>query len=164
MICGKCLEEHLDRKKRNLSAKQTASNWGDDKQMSEQMSSTKTKTVQLRSKNKLISRPYLLVKSDKETQFEKNHKNLKNNQVIFKNEPVREKLKRKKVGLNSEEIKFEESKLVAKSYQRIEICELLLRRLLIGGIYRFYSDLSSDGTVSEKEIENGLNERVKDRT
>ena len=110
MTCAKCIEEQLDRKKRNLSAEQSASNWGDDEQMSEQMSSTKTKIVQLQSKNKQNSRPYLLAKSDKEAQVEISHKNLKNNQIVFKNEPVREKLKRKKVGLNSDEIKFEESK------------------------------------------------------
>ena len=39
MICEKCFEEYVDRKKGNQSAKQTAANWGDD----EQMSSTRKK-------------------------------------------------------------------------------------------------------------------------
>ena len=35
--------------------------------------------------------------------------------------------------------------------------------ILIGGAYKIYSDLLSEVTVSDLEIENGIQERVKDR-
>ena len=73
-------------------------------------------------------------------------------------------MKRNKVRLKLDETKLEENKLVANSYQGIRVCELHLRRLLIEAIYQNYSDLSSEVTVGEKETENGMKEREKDRT
>ena len=70
-----------------------------------------------------------------------------------------ENLKRKKVVLKSNEIKLEEIKLVANCYQRMFVSYILIG----GGAYKIYSDLLSEVTVSDLEIENGIQERVKDR-
>ena len=85
-----------------------------------------------------------------------NHKKGKSDQIVFELKPEGEKMIREKVSQSLDEIKFEKSKLVASCYQKIRVCELYLRRLLIGGIYNVYSDLSSEVTVSEKEIESGI--------
>ena len=52
---------------------------------------------------------------------------------------------------------------MANCYQRIKVWELHLRRVLFGRIFKFYSELSSEMTVSEKDIEDEIKERVKDR-
>ena len=66
------------------------------------------------------------------------HGILRNDQIIFQINSVREKLKRTKGkkqrnDFNSGKIKFEESKLAAKNYQKIRVNELKLRKLLNEG-------------------------------